>query len=108
MSAIPQKTTRASGKATAQGAPVNTRLAVLETRWEDVVPTLATKADLGRMEASITRWMLTTTIALMVGFGGMFFALQRNLDTALTRIERLYVPDRTVAIAAPEMLAPQD
>jgi len=104
MSAIPQKHATRGG--TARSEPVNARLAVLETRWEDVVPTLATKADLGKLEASITRWMLTTTIALMVGFGGMFFALQRNLDHALTRIERLYLPTQT-AVPAPA-LPPQD
>jgi len=102
MSAIPQKHATRGG--TVRSEPVNARLAVLETRWEDVV--LATKADLGKLEASITRWMLTIIIVLMAGFGGMFFALQRNLDHALTRIERLYLPTQT-AVPAPA-LPPQD
>jgi len=78
-----------------------TRLSVLKTRWEDVIRVLATKADLERshgelraeihkMDASVTKWMLTSIIALIVGFGRMFFALQRNIDNAITRIERLH------------------
>jgi len=111
MSAVMEKTpSRAhSRNKSVRDEQVTTRLAVLETRWEDIVPTLATKADLGelrtelershgelrtelhKMDARITRWMLTTIVALFVGFAGMFFAQQRNLDNAISRLERLYI-----------------
>jgi len=91
---------------------VNTRLAVLEARWEAVVPTLATKSDLERslgelrvelhkMDARISRWMLATIVALFVGFAGMFFALQRNLDHAVSRIEHLSLPLHTTMPGTP-------
>jgi len=96
-----------------QNASIDRRLTVLETKWEEVIPNLATKADLERglgelrtdihkMDASIARWMLGTIIALIIGFGGMFFALQRNMDNAITRIERLYMSQPAPAVATPQ------
>jgi len=92
-------------------------LAVLEARWEDIIPTLATKADLGdlrtelhKMDASLTRWMLTTAVALFVGIAGMLFAQQRSLDNAISRLERLYVATQTATTTPPPPPAtlPQD
>jgi len=114
-----------------------TRVAVMETRWEDVIPNLATKTDLAelrvdlkgdyarlesktsndiaelradihKMDATFSRWMLATVIALIVGFGGMFFALQRSIDDTLTRIERIYAthPALIAAPIAPVTAAP--
>jgi len=87
---------------------MDNRVVRLETRWEDVIPNLATKTDIARieakaasdsaelraeihkMDATFARWMLTTIIALIVGFGEMFFALHRSIDMTISRIERLY------------------
>jgi len=146
------------------------RLAIVETRWQDVVPTLATKADLNeavglskmeikreiadlrtelkgdiaglraelkgdiaelrtefkgeiaglrtelkgdiadlrtemhKMDATITRWMLGAIIGLFIGLGTLYFAQQRSMDTAISRLERLYVPMQ-VATPPPAPLA---
>jgi len=149
------------------------RLAIVETRWQDVVPTLATKADLNealglskmelkgeitglraelksdiaglrtefkseiaglraefksdiaglraelkgdiadlrtelkgdiaelrtemhKMDATITRWMLGAIIGLFIGLGTLYFAQQRSMDNAISRLERLYAPVRAV------------
>jgi hypothetical protein len=79
------------------------RTTILEAKWDAVVPTLATKADLaelrsemhqefgsvrsdlqryvGELRAEIQRginetqrWMLATVIGLFLGFSGLFFA----------------------------------
>jgi len=102
-----------------QSEPVATRLAVMETRWEEVIPTLATNAalneavaqlrtDMHKMEATITRWMLGVLIGMFVGFAGMFFAQQRSLDNAIDRldrkidrIERLYAPMHNAVPTSP-------
>jgi len=140
------------------------RLAIVETRWQDVIPTLATKADLReaigslrsefkedngslraelkednarlraelkednarlrtelkednarlrtelkgeiaelrtemhKMDATITRWMLGAIVGLFIGLGTLYFAQQRSMDNAISRLERLYAP----VLAAPQ------
>jgi len=183
MSAVMEKTpSRPHPNSKGTSAPsVQTRLAVLETRWEDLAPTLTTKTDLGelrtwlehrhgelltelerrhgelltelerrhgglrtelerrhgelrtehehrhgelrteleyrlgelrtelhKMDARIARWMLTTIAALFVGFAGMFFAQQRNLDHAISRLERLYIPNQATTAEPPPATSAQD
>jgi hypothetical protein len=66
------------------------RIAALETKWETVVPTLATKGDvqagfadmrseLHKMDASLKAWMLATVLGLFLGFGGLFLAMSNAL-----------------------------
>lgn len=55
------------------------RLIVLETRFDTILPTLATKADLislkSELRADIHAFMVNTIITLVVGFGGMILAM---------------------------------
>lgn len=76
------------------------RLTALETKWQAVVPTLATKADLGdtkaaiekvggeihKMDASIKTWMIATVLAIIgtvvLGFTALFFNLSAAFKPA--------------------------
>ncbi len=62
------------------------RLTILETRFDTVLPTLATKADLAELKATLkadiqsesarlSRWMAMLTITMFIGFGGMIGTL---------------------------------
>jgi hypothetical protein len=55
------------------------RLIILETRFDTILPTLATKADLislkSELRADIHAFMVNTIITLVVGFGGMIIAM---------------------------------
>ncbi|HEX9172297.1 MAG TPA: hypothetical protein VF861_06520 [Telluria sp.] len=69
------------------------RLTILETRFDTVLPTLATKADLAELRADvrvelaqmraeiraesarIAKWMATLAVTMFLGFGGMFFTM---------------------------------
>jgi hypothetical protein len=77
--------------------PADRRLTIIETRFDTILPTLATKADLAELRAEIkaeladtrraiekdlarakedlTRWMLGIVISMVAGFGGMIVAL---------------------------------
>jgi hypothetical protein len=58
------------------------RLTILETRFDTILPTLATKADLAELKAELksefkteisglSRWIVTLTVTMVLGFGGM-------------------------------------
>jgi hypothetical protein len=71
---------------------MDTRLTALETRFDTILPTLATKADFAELKSefsdlktemhanitAVTRWMLATVIALFFGFAGLFYAVTGN------------------------------
>lgn len=85
--------------AASNGARVGERLAAMEARWDAILPTLATKADIAEVRAEIhkgivetQRWMIATIIGLFIGFGGLFLAMSNIL--------------RPVAIPWPAALAP--
>jgi hypothetical protein len=69
------------------------RLTILETRFDTILPTLATKADLAELKANLTslfkselhteinaltRWLIALTISMLFGFGGIIVALLRH------------------------------
>jgi hypothetical protein len=65
---------------------VDRRLTILETRFDTILPTLATKADLAELKAELkadlkaesaqlSRWMATMAITMALGFAGMFATL---------------------------------
>jgi hypothetical protein len=63
-----------------------TRVSVLETRFDAILATLATKsdvaevrADMSEVQADIHRWMLATVVGLFLGFGGLFLAMSNAL-----------------------------
>ncbi|TFW35791.1 hypothetical protein [Massilia horti] len=62
------------------------RLTILETRFDTILPTLATKADLAELRAELkaefkseinglSRWVATMFITMVIGFAGMIAAL---------------------------------
>ena len=55
------------------------RLTTREVRCDTVLPTLATKADIGSLRADVQKWMVATIIGLFVGFGGLFVAMTNIL-----------------------------
>lgn len=62
------------------------------SQLEAVIPTLATKSDVGeirtdlhKMDASVVRWMIATVIALFLGFAGLFFTMSTSINGALDR-----------------------
>jgi len=74
MNAHPQPQHDAAARATqtrAQRHSIETRLAIVETRWEDVIPTLATKSDILQAEAKAANELkvavtkLDTSIAIL-------------------------------------------
>jgi hypothetical protein len=65
------------------------RLAALEARFDAVLPTLATRADIESVKSEIHKssgethkWMLGTVIGLFLGFGGLFLAMSNALKPA--------------------------
>jgi len=72
MNAQPQQqNTPPAHQTRAQRHSIETRLAIVETRWEDVIPTLATKSDILQAEAKsaneikVAVTKLETSIALV-------------------------------------------
>lgn len=72
--------------------PQDGSMDVRVAKIESIIPTLATKADvegvrgdLHKMDASITRWMIATVIALFLGFAGLFFTMSSTINSALER-----------------------
>jgi hypothetical protein len=68
------------------------RLVILETRFDTVLPTLATKADLAALEQRLTKeihsamsrmslWLAGTCIALILGFGAMSLSMFTTMQT---------------------------
>jgi hypothetical protein len=55
------------------------RLRTLEVRFDTILPTLATKADIEALRADVQKWMVATIIGLFVGFGGLFVAMTNIL-----------------------------
>lgn len=86
------------------GNNVNERVAKIEA----LLPTLATKADIGEIradfrktDAEIKAWMIATVISLFLGFAGLFFAMnavrkEPGAPPAPTIIQiPAYTPDTT-------------
>ena len=77
---------------------MDNRLVALEVRFDTLLPTLATKADLAELKAEfkidvmtvegrITKWVVTTFITLILGFSGLTFTMLDRMDTLAERIE---------------------
>jgi hypothetical protein len=61
------------------------RLIILETRFDIILPTLATKTDLLELRAELrsematmTKWMATIAISMLLGFAAVTAALLTN------------------------------
>ncbi|MCH8179778.1 MAG: hypothetical protein IIA02_08375 [Proteobacteria bacterium] len=102
---------------------METRVSVLEAKWDAVVPTLATKsdmtelrlatkadmaelrADMHEMNAGISRWMLSTTITIIgtvvLGFAGLMYNLSGAKSSAPAA-----QPAQPIVITIPQSVAP--
>jgi hypothetical protein len=67
---------------TSDSYQLDRRLTILETRFDTILPTLATKADLAELKAelrgkisSLSRWMAAMFVTMVIGFAGMVVAL---------------------------------
>ncbi len=89
------------------------KLSALEARFDAVLPTLATKADIGDVRTDIQkgigethRWMLGTVIGLFLGFGGLFLAMSNALKPSTTPTQAPIIINVPPAAAAPAQPAP--
>ena len=57
----------------------NDRQTALEARFDTILPTLATKADVESLRADIHKWMVGSMIGLFIGFGGLAAAMAQLL-----------------------------
>ncbi|MCC6073210.1 hypothetical protein ACFSQU_05700 [Massilia sp. GCM10020059] len=75
------------------------RLTVLETRFDTILPTLATKADLAQLEmrvitelhksiAGVHKWLAAMAIAMLLGFGGMSLTMLSVINSLADRVEQ--------------------
>ncbi|SHM35403.1 hypothetical protein SAMN05192549_101381 [Duganella sacchari] len=55
------------------------RQTALEARFDTILPTLATKADVEALRADIHKWMVGSMIGLFIGFGGLAAAMGQLL-----------------------------
>ena len=74
------------------------RLTVLETRFDTILPTLATKADVERVLvemhkgfSDMHKWVVGTCIALVLGFGGMSLTMLQMINLISDRVEQTVV-----------------
>jgi hypothetical protein len=67
------------------------RLTILETRFDTILPMLATKADVAELKAELkaeiraesarmAKWMATMFITMIIGFGGMSLTMMSLLQ----------------------------
>ena len=86
------------------------RLAALEARFDAVLPTLATKADIESVKTEIHKsssdthkWMIATVIGLFLGFGGLFLAMSNALKPSQQSASPIIiqVPGYSPAVPAP-------
>ena len=81
---------------------MNRRLTVLETRFDTILTTLATKADLAQLEmrvvtelhksiAGVHKWLAAMAIAMLLGFGGMSLTMLSVINSLADRVEQAVV-----------------
>jgi len=75
-------------------APVEERVAVLETRWEATVPTLATSKDISELrgemrslENRLLRWGVGALLALLAVFAAVFIANTARMDALDAKLD---------------------
>ncbi|MGZ8289651.1 MAG: hypothetical protein ACXW2U_09000 [Telluria sp.] len=77
------------------------RLTTLEARFDTVLPTLATKADIESLRADVQKWMVATIIGLFVGFGGLFVAMTNILRPPAFPVQQQAQPPVIITIPVP-------
>lgn len=51
------------------------RLTILETRFDTILPTLATKSDLAELKSELKTLLLTYFVTMVLGFAGMIVTM---------------------------------
>jgi len=102
LSSIPAYTARSAREqergAAKQGgfrtASIEERTAILETRWEETVPALATRADISdlrgemrNLENRLIRWGVSAGIALLAVFAAVFIANTARMDALDAKLD---------------------
>lgn len=82
------------------------RLTALETRLDAVLPTLATKSDIGELRAEFKGWTLTTALTLvgtmLAGFIGIATILLRQQPVPAAQAQQPII----INVPAPQQIAP--
>jgi len=71
----------------ARSVSLEERTAVLETRWEETVPSLATKRDLEHLENRLLKWGIGAGIALLGVFAAVFIANTARMDALDAKLD---------------------
>jgi hypothetical protein len=88
-----QKSVVGGGQPPDNGDTMEHRMTALETRFDTLLPSLATKTDISEVKVEIKgvaneihktasethKWMMATVIGLFLGFGGLFLAMSNAL-----------------------------
>lgn len=85
-----QKPLAGGGLPPQNGDAMEHRMTALETRFDTLLPTLATKTDIAELKSELKveirslandtlKWMIATVIGLFLGFGGLFLAMSNSL-----------------------------
>jgi len=67
--------------------PVEARVAALEARWEETVPTLATIADLRGVENRLLKWGGSAAVGLLLALAGIVTSTHSRFDQVHMRID---------------------
>jgi len=77
-----------------RNASIEERTAILETRWEETVPTLATSKDISdlrgemrNLENRLIKWVIGAAIALVAVFVALLTANTQRIDAALAELK---------------------
>jgi len=65
--------------------PVDERVSVLEARWEQTIPELATHRDISDLRSEIIKWVVGAGIALFAAFAALFIANTARIDALAAR-----------------------
>jgi len=68
-------------------ASIEERTGVLEARWEETVPTLATKADISDLRSEIIKWVVGAGLALLAVTVALFTANTARIDRLDAKID---------------------
>lgn len=66
---------------------MQSRVTALETRLDTILPTLATREDMHKIDASIKTWMIATVATLLFGMGALIFTVGTSLNSGLNSIK---------------------
>lgn len=82
------------------------RQTALEARFDTILPTLATKADVEALRADIHKWMVGSMIGLFIGFGGLAAAMGQLLKPVAPATPVVVQTQPTQAQAVPQANQP--